>query len=92
MISANSPNRENIPLALTFLFLAASAAAREPAKPPAAAPPVVGDDTEAAVSEPGTAAALRSRFSLSLTLRKPPVPDPPAFRIEARRSPGTPDD
>ena len=80
---------QNLPLALTFLFLAARAAAKEPAKPLAAAPPAAafpGDKGESEASDPGTTAILRSRFSLALTLRNPPRPPPPAPRIDARRS------
>src|SRR6266446_5214326 len=58
---------EHLPLWLTLLFLAASALANAPANPPSAGPAGAGDGVPAEGSEPGTMAALRSRFSASLT-------------------------
>lgn len=76
---------DNIPLALTFLFLSLSAAARASARPPAAGGAEVAPIPEldpAAV--PGTAAALRSRFSWLLTRFSPLMP--PLALIDAKTS------
>lgn len=76
---------DNIPLALTFLFLSLSAAARASARPPPA------EGAEAALPPeldfsaiPGTAAALRSRFSWLLTRFSPLMP--PLALIDAKTS------
>lgn len=76
---------DNIPLALTFLFLSLRAAARASARPPPAegaeaAPPPKLDFSVT----PGTAAALRSRFSWLLTRFSPLMP--PLALIDAKTS------
>lgn len=77
-----------LPLALTFLFLVLNAAANASARPP---PPEGAEGALAppegpVVGAPGTAAALRSRFSAELTLFNFPPPTPPLARIEASTS------
>ena len=85
MTASASEILDNIPLALTFLFLWLSAAARASANPPPAGGAGGAPPPELLLAAtPGTAAALRSRFSWLLTRFNPEIP--PLARIDASMS------
>lgn len=75
----------NIPLPLTLCLRLLRASCNAPAKPPAGAPPALVLAAEESVAAPGTKAALRSFFSVAVTLRRPPPLEPPEARIDASR-------
>src|ERR1700761_6085238 len=78
-IDEKQVKQKHLPLSATFFFLCAKALARAPANP-ASPPPVVVAVVGALGSDPGTAAALRSFFSVSATFRSLAPP-----RMSARR-------